>query len=504
MLRARPYQRYAIDSALLMLRSERNTMIIAPTGAGKTFILSATVNELLTEIGNNKRVLVIVHRNTINFQNKNAFEAITGRKTGLFIAGHKSLAGQVTFAMIQTLSTCYKKLPAFDVIVIDEVHHTLASTYINLIEDQSQKNPDLYLFGVTATPNRGDKKGLGKVFSNYAALIRFDDLIDLGYLVPPKCIEINQFEADNRSKISSPDYYDQTIPRMVSEIESYPGRKKIVIFAANMRHMALIAQHLNNAEIEAVQIHSGMSSMDITTALESFEEGSARVLVNIDIATEGYDFPPVDCVVLMTAIGNKGRYKQMVGRGLRTIDIRKYPNHFKKDCLILDFGMNVSTYGSLNEDVDLQGKEKVKSFPTQRELREKEDGTQIEMIMDEVKREIRIYEGTPLEKFNDGESFVQGLCGYGKALFAVDGKVVVRDKDKVTLINNSEVREAMIEVLGEDALAFEEMKNKAIEKHQIRLLMNDFDIVGCSQYRASVLINYLVNKDSIKGAICVN
>ena len=82
-------------------------------------------------------------------------------------------------------------MPVLDLLVIDEAHHAAADTYRRIIDRARERNPDLKLYGVTATPNRGDRKGLREVFSNVADQIRIGELIAAGHLVPPRTFVID-------------------------------------------------------------------------------------------------------------------------------------------------------------------------------------------------------------------------------------------------------------------------------------------------------------------------
>jgi DNA repair protein RadD len=75
--------------------------------------------------------------------------------------------------------------------VIDEAHHAVADSYRRIIDRVRDANPDCRIFGVTATPNRGDRKGLREVFDNVADQVRLGELIASGHLVPPRTFVID-------------------------------------------------------------------------------------------------------------------------------------------------------------------------------------------------------------------------------------------------------------------------------------------------------------------------
>ena len=91
--------------------------------------------------------------------------------------------------------------------------------------------------------------------------------------------------------------------------------------------------------------------------MHDLEHGDVQVVVNVAVLTEGFDAPPVSCIVLTRPCSYKSTMVQMIGRGLRIIDPELYPNTIKKDCLVLDFGTSIMTHGALDEGVNLAGNE---------------------------------------------------------------------------------------------------------------------------------------------------
>jgi hypothetical protein len=89
--------------------------------------------------------------------------------------------------------------------------------------------------------------------------------------------------------------------------------------------------------------------------LASYETGDVMVLVNVAVLTEGYDYTPTSCIVLLRPSSYKSTLIQMVGRGLRVVDPTEHPGVIKTDCVVLDFGTASLRHGSLEQEVDLDG-----------------------------------------------------------------------------------------------------------------------------------------------------
>lgn len=175
MITLRPYQENAVNHAVEMLSERGNSLIVAGTGAGKTIMMAAVINKYCkgfkAEHGKYPHVLVLVHRTEIHDQNHSKFSLVCPDiATSEITALKKSVKGNVHFGMVQTvvglLNEFEKANSYFDLIVIDEAHHSAASTYEEIIERNKIGKPNAALLGVTATPNRGDKLPLIHLYIN--------------------------------------------------------------------------------------------------------------------------------------------------------------------------------------------------------------------------------------------------------------------------------------------------------------------------------------------------
>jgi DNA repair protein RadD len=100
-----------------------------------------------------------------------------------------------------------------------------------------------------------------------------------------------------------------------------------------------------------------MSNDERNKNLASYSSGDAQVIVNVQVLTEGWDHPPTSCVILLRPSSAKSTMIQMVGRGLRTVDAVEYPKVIKEDCMILDFGTSSIIHGTLEQDINLDGRD---------------------------------------------------------------------------------------------------------------------------------------------------
>lgn len=372
----RKRQKEFVERSVAALKKHGNTLGIAPTGAGKTLMLSAVVGEVLKpENSINSKALILAHRDELTSQNKDKFLRINpSLSTSIFDAKSKSFAGQAVFAMVQTLSRKenLKTIPSFDLLVIDEAHHSPSKTYRNIILSVKEKNPSILVYGVTATPNRGDKKDLGTVFSNVADQIKISELIASGHLVRPRTYIIDvgaQSELRNIKKTAG-DFDMKAVEEIMNKFpiteevfakwQELAGNRKTVIFCSTVAHAKSVAEVFNNRGVKIVLISGELSDLERKDVLFEFEQGDAQVIVNVAVLTEGWDYQPTSCVILLRPSSFKSTMIQMIGRGLRVVDNELYPDVIKEDCIILDFGTSSLIHGCLEVDVDLEKTKKSK------------------------------------------------------------------------------------------------------------------------------------------------
>lgn len=310
------------------------TLLVCPTGTGKTVIFSEIVRRIVAA---GKRVLVLAHREELLNQAAEKIETLTGCMTALEKGTQTSLHSMapITIASVQTLSR-ESRLQAFepdyfDTVIIDEAHHALSPTYRRIIDHFQAK----YL-GVTATPDRGDKKKLGEIFDSLAFEYSTITAINQGYLVPiiakqiPLKIDISQVgrSGGDYAAGDSGQAIEPYLSEIAREIKPLSSDRKIVMFLPLIDTSRKMVKALQDIGIAAAEVNG--ESADRAEIIRDFERGKYSVLCNAMLLTEGWDCPAVDCIVILRPTKIRSLYVQMVGRGTRPA-----PN--KKDLLLLDF-----------------------------------------------------------------------------------------------------------------------------------------------------------------------
>lgn len=375
-MRLRPRQKTFVERSVAALTARGNTLGVAPTGAGKTIMLSAVTGVM---IDSGAKACVLAHRDELTEQNRSKFERVVpGVATSVIDATQKSWDGQVAFAMVQTLARSGNLvgMPRLDLLVIDEAHHAVADSYRRIIDRVRDANPQAKIFGVTATPNRGDKKGLREVFDNVADQVRLGELIASGHLVPPRTFVIDVGVQDElrsvRKTLSDFDMAEvagimdraPVTDEVIRHWKDKAGDRQTVVFCSTVDHAVHVTEAFNSAGILAALVHGDLPAEARKQVLADYAAGKLRVVVNVAVLTEGWDHPPTACVVLLRPSSYKSTMIQMVGRGLRTVDPEEHPGIVKTDCIVLDFGTSSLIHGTLEQDVDLDGKTASGEAPT--------------------------------------------------------------------------------------------------------------------------------------------
>ena len=362
----RPRQKTFVSNCVDALVKHGNTLGVANTGFGKTVALSAIVGERINGDG---RAVIMAHRDELTRQNSETFQRVCpDHSVSFYNANKKSWRGRVTFGMVQTLAKekNLAGMPRPNLLVIDEAHHTASNSYQKVIERARALNPNVEILGVTATPERSDKKGLGDTYSNVADIVTIAEMVRAGHLVPPRAmvIDIGTQDALRQVKRTAQDYDQAEVEaiqnttihnnQIVEHWREEAGGRPSVAFCSTIQHALDVRDAFRELNIEAEAVHGELPIKERRAILAAYDRGEIPVLANPMILTEGWDCQICSCVMLLRISSHKSTMIQMVGRGLRKLDPRRYPGRVKKDCLVLDFGISLLTHGDLDADVRLK------------------------------------------------------------------------------------------------------------------------------------------------------
>lgn len=332
----RPYQQKAAAAIHREWDAgNKKTLVVMPTGTGKTIVFASIVNDQVAE---GEHVLILAHREELLQQASDKLKMVTGLETALEKAQNSALDSDkmVVVASVQTLSKQNRlmKYPRdyFGTIIIDEAHHTAAKTYKGILEHFI----DAKVLGVTATPDRSDMKSLSDIFDSLAFEYKLPDAIREGYLCKintktiPVEVDISKVHI-NAGDFSAQDlgnvldlYLDTIADAIVRECQN----RKTVIFTPLVRISKRLCNILNKRNFKTAEVNG--ASADREDVLKGFDNGEYKALTNAMLLTEGWDCPTVDCIICLRPTKSRSLYAQIVGRGTRLCE-------GKKNLLVLDF-----------------------------------------------------------------------------------------------------------------------------------------------------------------------
>lgn len=312
------------------------------TGGGKTIVFC---NIILRAQAKGTRTLVACHRRELILQaSRKLTEA--GVSHGIIAADlDRDHGEQVIVASIQTLARRLDTLPKFGLIVLDEAHHAVASTWRKLIESQ----PQAKLLGVTATPARLDGKGLGvKAGGFFDALTcgpSMQALVDAGHLAPCRVL-VPHGRIDVRGiRTIAGDYDEKELAKRASgvtgnaveEFRRLPAGTTALCFCVTVKHAEMVAAEFRNAGFRAQAISGETPKAERDAAIANLGTGEVQVLASCEIISEGLDVPSVGAVILLRPTKSLVMALQQIGRGMRPAP--------GKVLVVLDHAGNCITHG---------------------------------------------------------------------------------------------------------------------------------------------------------------
>lgn len=341
----RDYQREAVDAVLKDLEEHRATLVLMATGLGKTEVAV----ELIDKVPG--RACFIAHREKLVEQ---AAARISDR---LGVVPHieqaQSRAGTYdntpVVASIQSLARDRRLArfspDEFSLIIVDEVHHGVSPIYRAVLDHFSSAK----VVGLTATPDRADGEALGQIIDNVAYRYELPQAIEDGWLseIRMRSVKVHGVDFSKIKTKRSGDFSDSELDAIMSTEESLhavakptvdlSGDRPTIVFTTSIQNARRLAEIIDRyaGQDVAVSIDSQMPTDERAESMRLFESGRRRILVNVGIATEGYDHPPTSCIIIGRPTKSRALYTQMIGRGTR--GGTQWPIEGKDNCLVIDF-----------------------------------------------------------------------------------------------------------------------------------------------------------------------
>ena len=298
----RPYQQDLYDKTSAEFRKgRRRVLVVSPCGSGKTVLMAQMA---ANSQANGKTVWVILPRQEIMEQTLETFERCEIPLNTIYVG------------MAITTANHMDELPAPDLIVFDECHISVASTYWKIVNAAQ----NAFIVGLTASPVRTDNKPLGSLYEVLVEGVTVRWLIENKYLAPYEYYSVTVADLsamsdcnDAADLLMKSAVYGKVIENWRKLAEGLPT----VCYCASVKHSDDTAKAFQEAGINAVHFDGTTPYAERKAIVDRFRAGEIQVLCNCDLISMGFDMPDIGCVLMLRPTQSASLYIQQSGRALR-------------------------------------------------------------------------------------------------------------------------------------------------------------------------------------------
>lgn len=351
LMRAKDYQQEILEK----LDVERNVhghfrnLVVAATGTGKT-VIAAFDFKRYREAHPDCHFLFIAHRQEILHQAMQTFRIVLDDPNfgSIWDGNNEPSNYQHVFASKDTLrnrvDTLQLRADYYDYMVVDEVHHIVAPTYVKLM---TCFKPQI-LLGLTATPERTNEQEDITVFfdGHISAEIRLPAALNAGLLAPfyyygiPDNVNLSEvkwsghgYDIAELSRIYTQNDYRTGL--ILRKMQEYIGNNQLhkvraLCFCVDKNHAKFMNAKFTLAGLKTDVLTSDDDDRHRNIVKKRLQAGTINYLFVVDLFNEGVDIPEIDTILFLRPTESATVFLQQFGRGLRL--------HKDKDHLtVLDF-----------------------------------------------------------------------------------------------------------------------------------------------------------------------
>jgi len=382
----RYYQAECIDAFFDYFATHEtgNPVGALPTGTGKSLVIAGFLQRAFSMFRGQRMIMATHSKKLIRQNYDELLDLWPTAPAGIYSAGLKLRQVQpITFCGIQSVAKRAEIFGKVDIVIIDECHLVSpheATSYAVFIEGLRQRNPDVRIIGLSATPYRmghglltdPKRDGSPALFTDICYDVTgraaFNRLIAEGFIAPlvPRRtkteidlsgVHIQGGEFNQNELQAAVDKQEITYKAVQEIMEEGADRNHWLIFATGVEHSEHVASMLNAEGIPARAVHSKLSEELQSQYENEFKTGKIRALVNNNLYTTGFNFKPVDLIGMLRPTESTSLWVQMLGRGTRPYDFRTERDKelaalcpfVKENCLVLDFAGNTRRLGQIND-----------------------------------------------------------------------------------------------------------------------------------------------------------
>ena len=302
---------------------------------------------------NNNRVMFLIHRKEVLDQAVKTFNE-QGVNPSLLTAG-----------MVQTLTRRVDKLAVPNVILVDEAHHALAKSYQRILK----QFPKAIVLLFTATPYRTGRVQLDRIADDIIVGQSIHELTEKGFLAPFRYFQPpGDFDSSLLKRGSTGDFTNDSMQQamstkifghIVKQYKRIANGMQAVVYTYSIDSAIKITAEFNSEGISAIEVDGTTSKEKRALAVRKFRDQEIKILVNVNLFTEGVDLPNVDCVIMARPTASLALYLQF---SMRCLNPRP-----GKTAIIIDHANNFKSFGYPDDDRDWKqaiksGKQKSKTL----------------------------------------------------------------------------------------------------------------------------------------------
>lgn len=318
------------------------------TGGGKTRCAGALGERFIG--GLNQRVLFLADTDELVDQANRSLERVIDRVPTIEKANlTANLDRPLAIASIDSLSRQHRldRFPRdhYGLVIADEAHLAVTKKWTRTLNHFETAK----ILGITATPQRSDRKNILSVFDREVIRIPMERLIREGWLAPITVrqvpIEIDMTSVDTSGRDLSPEELDAALEpyfdAICEAIKEHAGDRKILVFCPLVKTSQAFVRACIRHGISAKHVHG--QDPDRYKTVAEFRDAKFQLLSNPMMLTKGYDDPSINCIIVLRLTKSPSLYQQMIGRGTRLAD-------GKTDLLVLDF---LWSFGDMMKPIEI-------------------------------------------------------------------------------------------------------------------------------------------------------
>ncbi|MBR4779741.1 MAG: DEAD/DEAH box helicase family protein [Lachnospiraceae bacterium] len=336
------------DLAAQQLLFYSDGILSAATAFGKTVVCSYLIAErkvntlillqskdLLLQWVEELNKFLNIDEEPPEYTTKKGMKKHRGSVIGVLHGSKNTLTGIVDVSMVQSLNSkddSEKILRSYGMIIMDECHHAASDTSMALLQKTNAK----YVYGVSATPKRGDSLDkviymmLGPIRHKFTALERAQEQGIGHYFIPRFTRVVDDAETRDNinsayNKIASSEIRNQMIMEDVKGC--IKEGKTPVILTKTKEHAKTLADGLNGAADHVYLLYgdnTDKQNADIRIKIKEVSKEKTLVLVATGQKIgEGFDFPRLDTLMIAAPVSFEGRLEQYIGRLNRDYEGKK-------------------------------------------------------------------------------------------------------------------------------------------------------------------------------------